>query len=41
MRRIFENKTKDERVSCHAGTFTEMGEEDRCADVVIIAQVGD
>jgi Methyltransferase domain len=40
MRRTFGDKTRDDRVSCHDGTFTETGEQDGWADAVIIAQVG-
>jgi Methyltransferase domain len=39
MRRTFGDKTRDDRVSCHDGTFTETGEQDGWADAVIIAQV--
>jgi hypothetical protein len=41
MRRTFGDKTRDDRVSCHEGTFTETGEEGGWADAVIIAQVRD
>ena len=40
MRRTFEDKTRDERVTCHSGTFTETEEQDGWADIVVIAQVG-